>query len=70
MSEGVMYSWVVEREWNNGWVNDSVNERMSEWRKRWMNWVNELTIEWEEVIGQWSIRRFVGLKKDEKYALV
>ena len=70
MSEGVMYSWVVEREWNNGWVNDSVNERISEWRKRWMNWVNELTIEWEEVIGQWSIRRFVGLKKDEKYALV
>ena len=65
-----MYSWVVEREWNNGWVNDSVNERISEWRKRWMNWVNELTIEWEEVIGQWSIRRFVGLKKDEKYALV
>ena len=70
MSEGVMYSWVVEREWNNGWVNDSVNERISEWRKRWMNWVNELTIEWEEVIGQWSIRHFVGLKKDEKYALV
>ena len=53
MSEGVMYSWVVEREWNNGWVNDSVNERISEWRKKWMNWVNELTNEWKD--GNWLV---------------